>query len=54
MAMDVTIFMAMDVTMDGNWAVSWPWMIGTRYTYVSFATTLNTRAQLFKTNDIVS
>ena len=29
------------VTMGGNWAVTWPPIVATRY--VSFATTLNTR-----------
>ena len=34
------------LTMGGNWGVSWPPVIATRY--VGFTTTLNTRAQLFK------
>ena len=30
-----------NLTIGGNWAVTWPPMVSTRY--VSFATTLNTR-----------
>ena len=46
--------LVINLTMGGNWAVTctWPPTIATGY--VSFATTLYTRARLFKTNDIVS
>ena len=44
--------LGINLTADGNRAVTWPPIIATRY--VSFATTLNTRARLFKPNDIVS
>ena len=38
--------LVINLRMCGNLAVIWPPMIATRY--VSFATTFNTRAQLFK------
>ena len=38
--------LVINLAMGGNWAVIWPLMIATKY--VSFATTLNTRAQLFR------
>ena len=53
--MPVTIwnfFLVINLTVSGNWAVIWPLMIAT--SYVSCATTLNTRGRLFKTNDVIS
>ena len=44
--------LVINLRMYGNLAVTWPPMIATRY--VSFATALNTRVWLFKTNNIVS
>ena len=44
--------LVINLTMGGNQAVTWPPVVATMH--VSFATTLNTRALLFKTNDVVS